>query len=42
MATPINGPADPWSKATATPVPDVKAHRTPIQSERALPLQLNK
>lgn len=38
MATPINGPADPCNKATATPVPDVKAHKIPIHKERAFPL----
>uniref|UniRef100_A0A8W7P6R9 Uncharacterized protein n=1 Tax=Anopheles coluzzii TaxID=1518534 RepID=A0A8W7P6R9_ANOCL len=38
IATPINGPADPWSSATATPLPDVSAHRMPIHRERALPL----
>lgn len=41
MATPIKGPAEPWSKATATPVPDVRAHKTPIQRARTLPLQTN-
>lgn len=40
MATPISGPAEPWSKATATPVPDVNAHKTPIQRARTLPLQI--
>lgn len=38
IATPISGPTAPCSKATATPVPDVNAHKTPIQRERALPL----
>jgi hypothetical protein len=38
IATPINGPALPWSKATATPEPDVKAHKTPIHRDRAFPL----
>lgn len=33
MATPINGPLLPCSKATATPVPDGRAQRTPIQSD---------
>lgn len=39
IATPINGPADPCNKATATPVPDVKAHRIPIHKDRAFPLE---
>lgn len=34
IATPMSGPTLPTSRATATPVPDVKAHNTPIQSER--------
>lgn len=34
MATPIRGPTLPMSRATATPVPDVSAHKTPIQRER--------
>lgn len=38
MATPINGPAEPCNKATATPLPDVRAHRTPIHNERTFPL----
>ena len=29
IATPINGPAEPCNKATATPLPEVKAHKTP-------------
>jgi len=33
MATPINGPLLPCSRATATPVPDGRAQRTPIQSD---------
>lgn len=39
MATPISGPAEPWSRATATPVPDVRAQSTPIHRARTLPLQ---
>lgn len=39
IATPISGPTEPCSRATATPVPDVNAHRTPIHSERAFPLR---
>jgi len=42
MATPINGPAEPWSNATATPVPDVRAQSTPIHKARTLPLQIGK
>lgn len=38
IATPINGPADPCSKATATPLPEVKAHKIPIHNDLALPL----
>lgn len=38
IATPINGPALPCRRATATPLPDVNAHKTPIHSDRALPL----
>lgn len=38
IATPISGPADPWSNATATPLPDVSAQRIPIHSDRAFPL----
>lgn len=41
MATPIKGPAAPCNKATATPVPEVKAHITPIQRDRAFPLKEN-
>jgi hypothetical protein len=41
IATPINGPALPINKATATPVPEVKAHKTPIHSDRAFPLKIN-
>lgn len=41
MATPIRGPALPCSKANATPVPDGRAHRTPIQSDRAIPLKIS-
>jgi len=33
MATPINGPLLPCNKATATPVPEGRAQRTPIQSD---------
>lgn len=40
MATPINGPADPWSSAIATPVPDIKAHNTATQRFRTLPLKM--
>lgn len=39
IATPIKGPAAPCNRATATPVPEVRAHITPIQRERALPLK---
>lgn len=39
IATPINGPADPSSNASATPVPDVNAHAIPIHKERAFPLK---
>lgn len=38
IATPINGPTAPCSKATATPVPEVNAHKTPIHSDLAFPL----
>lgn len=38
IATPISGPAEPCNNATATPVPEVKAHKTPIHKERTLPL----
>ena len=40
MATPIKGPALPLSKANATPIPDGKAHKTPIQRDRAVPLKI--
>jgi hypothetical protein len=40
MATPIKGPALPLSKANATPIPDGKAHKTPIQRDRAMPLKI--
>jgi len=40
MATPIRGPALPWSKANATPVPDGRAHKTPIHSDREFPLKI--
>jgi hypothetical protein len=40
MATPIRGPALPCSKANATPVPDGRAHKTPIQSDLAIPLKI--
>lgn len=40
MATPIRGPAEPCSKATATPVPDVRAQSTPIHKARTLPLRM--
>lgn len=33
IATPINGPLLPCSKAIATPVPDGSAQRTPIHSD---------
>jgi len=33
IATPIKGPLLPCSRATATPVPDGRAQRTPIQSD---------
>lgn len=39
IATPINGPAAPWSSAIATPVPDIKAHKTATQRFRTLPLK---
>lgn len=39
MATPMSGPTAPCRSATATPVPDVKAHRTPIHNDRAFPLK---
>lgn len=42
MATPIKGPAEPCNKATATPVPEVNAHKTPIHKERTLPLKKKK
>lgn len=38
MATPMRGPALPCRRAKATPVPDGKAHRTPIQRDLADPL----
>lgn len=41
IAMPISGPALPWSKAKATPVPDVKAHKTPIHNDLTFPLKLN-
>lgn len=40
IATPIKGPALPCSKATATPLPDVNAHKTPIHKDLALPLSI--
>lgn len=33
IATPIRGPLLPWSRATATPVPEGRAHKIPIQSD---------
>lgn len=42
IATPINGPAEFCSRATATPLPEVNAHKTPIHNERALPLTREK
>ena len=33
IATPIKGPLLPCNNATATPVPDGKAHNTPIQRD---------
>lgn len=40
IAIPISGPALPWSRANATPVPDVKAQRTPIHRDRTFPLNI--
>jgi len=40
MATPIKGPALPLSKANATPTPDGKANKTPIQRDRVVPLKI--
>jgi hypothetical protein len=40
MAAPIKGPALPLSKANATPTPDGKANKTPIQRDRAVLLKI--
>lgn len=42
MAIPMSGPAMPCSNANATPVPDVKAQRTPIHNDRTFPLKEGK
>jgi len=39
MAAPIKGPALPLSKANATPIPDGRQYKTPIQRDRAVPLK---
>jgi len=40
METPIKGLALVLSKANATPIPDGKAHKTPIQIDLAVPLKI--
>lgn len=39
IAIPIRGPALPWRRAKATPVPEVRAQSTPIHNARTFPLK---